>query len=67
MLESRAKRSALGAAPDITVIDVSLNFLRPKTLLNCWKNHTSKQRNGRCAIFASHFAKKPVSIRTNEM
>ena len=31
MLESRAERSALGAAPDIAVLAVGLNFLSPKT------------------------------------
>ena len=31
MLESRAERSALGAAPDVAVVDVGLNFLSPKT------------------------------------
>ena len=30
MLESRAERSALGAAPDIAVVDVSLSFLFSK-------------------------------------
>ena len=27
MLESRAERSALGAVPDIAVVDIGLNFL----------------------------------------
>ena len=31
MLESRAERSALGAASDIAVVDVGLNFLSPKS------------------------------------
>ena len=31
MLESRAERSALGAAPVIAVVDVGLIFLSPKT------------------------------------
>ena len=40
MVESRAERSALGAAPDIAAVDVGLNFENP-TLLN----HTSKKTN----------------------
>ena len=31
MLESRAERSTLAAAPDIAVVDVGLNFMSPKT------------------------------------
>ena len=32
VLESRAERSAIGAAPDVAaVVDVSLNFLSPKS------------------------------------
>ena len=43
MLNSRADRSALGAAPDVgaAVVDVCLKFLGPKTLP---LNHTSKKR-----------------------
>ena len=55
MLESRAERGALGAAPDIAVADVGLNFLSPKTQL---LNHTSKQTNGPSTIFASDFAQE---------
>ena len=33
MIESRAERNALGAAPDISVVDVGLNFLSSKTQL----------------------------------
>ena len=32
MLESRAERSALGAAPDVAVVDVGLNFFESKDL-----------------------------------
>ena len=53
MLESRAERSALGAAPDISVVDVGLNFL-PKTLTELLKNLTSKQST----ISASDFAQE---------
>ena len=31
MLKSRADRSALGAAPDVAILDVCLKFLSPKT------------------------------------
>ena len=31
MLKSRAERSALGAAPDVAVVDVCLKFLSPNT------------------------------------
>ena len=30
MIGSRAEQSALGEAPDITVVDVGLDFLSPK-------------------------------------
>ena len=53
MLESRGERSALGAAPDVAVVDVGLNFLSPKTQL---PNHTSKQKG------APSLHKKSVSI-----
>ena len=49
MLESRAERSALGAAPDVAVVDVGLKFLSPKTLL---LNHTSKKTNDPSTISA---------------
>ena len=42
MLEFRAERSALGAAPDIAVVvDVGLNFLS-QNLTELLKNPTSK-------------------------
>ena len=41
MLESKAERSALGAAPDIAVVDVGLNFSMSKNLTELLKNHTS--------------------------
>ena len=49
MLESRAERSALGAAPDVAAVDVGLNFLSPKTQL---LNHTSKKKNDPSIISA---------------
>ena len=48
MIESRAKRSALGAAPDIAVVDFSLNLSRTRYVLlhvQTLLNHTSKQTN----------------------
>ena len=42
MLESTAKRSALGAAPGVAVVDVGLNFLSQKTEL---LNHTNEEKN----------------------
>ena len=53
MLESRGERSALGAAPDIAVVDVGLTFLCPKPLL---LNHASKPTNDPSTISASDFA-----------
>ena len=55
MLKSRAERSTLGAAPDVAVVDVGLNFLSPQAGL---LNHTGKKR----MIRASSPHKKPVSI-----
>ena len=52
MLESRADRSALGAPPDIAVVDVAITFLFTKTELF---NHTRKQTNDPCTISASDF------------
>ena len=49
MLESRAERSALGAAPDAAVVDVGLKFLSPKTKL---LNHTSKKTDDPSTISA---------------
>ena len=48
-------RSAFGAAPDVAVVDVGLNFLSPQAGL---LNHTGKKR----MIRASSPHKKPVSI-----
>ena len=56
MLESRAERSAPGAAPDVAVVDVGLSFMSPKTYLTA-ESHTSKKRMTRAS---SH--KKPISI-----
>ena len=55
MLESRAERRVLAAAPDIAVIDVGLDFLSPRTYL---LNHTSKQTNDPGTISASDFAQE---------
>ena len=55
MLESRAERSALSAAPDIAVVAVGLNFLSPKTEL---LNHTNKQTNDPSTISVSDFAQE---------
>ena len=42
MLEARAERRALGAAPGVAVVDVGLNFLSKKTEL---LNHTNEEKN----------------------
>ena len=57
MLESRAERSALGAAPDIAVVvvDVDLNVLCPNTYL---KKPTSKQTHGPGTISASDLTQR---------
>ena len=66
MLEFRAERSALGAAPDIAVVvDVGLNFLS-QNLTELLKNPTRKQTNGPGTISASVSHKKPVAIYTNK-
>ena len=57
MLGSRAERSALGAAPDIAVVDVGLNFLSGN-LSELLKNHTSKKTSGPSTISASDFAQQ---------
>ena len=71
MLESRAERSAVGAAPDIAVVGVGLSFLCPKTQLNLnelLKNHTSKQTNGPRTISdsASDFAQHEACFDLNQ-
>ena len=43
MLEFRTEQSALGAAPDIAVVDIGLNFIFPKTYLVTAESH--KQTN----------------------
>ena len=48
-LESRAERSPLGAALDVVLVDVGLNFLSPKTQL---LNHTSEKTNDPSTISA---------------
>ena len=53
MLESRAERSALCAAPDMAAVDAGLTFLCPTTLL---LNHPSKPANDPSTITASTFA-----------
>ena len=42
MLESRAERIALGAAPDVAAVDVGLNFMSPKTYHTA---ESSKKKN----------------------
>ena len=54
MLESRAERSALGAAPtgaapDIAVVDVGFNFLSPKSQV---LTHANKKMNHPSTISA---------------
>ena len=48
MLEARAERSTLGAAPDISVVDVGLIFFYESKLLN----HTSEKTNDPSTISA---------------
>ena len=68
MLESRAEGSALGAAPDIAVVDVGLNFLpgMSKNLTELLKNYTSKQM-ARLSSSRPISHKKPASLCTNKM
>ena len=49
MLESRTERRSLGAAPDVAVVDICLNFLGLKTEL---LNHTSKKTSDSGTISA---------------
>ena len=75
MLDSRAERSALGAAADVAVVDVSMNFLSPKAEL---QNHTSKKMNYPSTISAQEasfdfaprrfiFATRPKSEARNRI
>ena len=51
MLQSRAERIALGAAPDVAVVDVGLNFLKTYSTAesheqkNDWPEHHLRTRS----------------------
>ena len=67
MLESRAQRSALGTAPDRSVVDVGLNFSLSENLTELLKNHMSNKQMARVPSPSPISHKKAVSICTSDI